>query len=52
MPVLLGWPNILEHPLSPRPTLGFAGFPILVEKLATAALRQAWAGQFGLGDAP
>lgn len=39
VPVLFGYPNPAEHPLTDRPFMGFAGFRNLVEKFATAALR-------------
>lgn len=38
VPVLFGYPNFVEHPLSERPFMGYAGFRNLCEKFATAAL--------------
>jgi hypothetical protein len=37
--VPVGYPNYLDHPVLPRPTLGFAGFRSLVERMCDAALR-------------
>lgn len=37
--VPFGYPNYVEHPITPRPFLGYAGFRSLVERIATAALR-------------
>ena len=37
MPVLLGYPNPVEHPLLERPFMGFVGFRHLAERFALAA---------------
>lgn len=34
-----GYPNYLDHPIHPRPFLGFAGFRTLVEAVSRAALQ-------------
>jgi len=34
-----GYPDYLDHPVTARPFLGFAGYRVLVERMAEAALR-------------
>jgi nitrogenase molybdenum-iron protein alpha/beta subunit len=38
--VPMGYPNYLEHPVTHRPFLGYAGFRVMVERLGTAFLRR------------
>ena len=45
--VPMGYPNYLEHPLTPRPALGYAGFRHLVDRVAAAVLRSEASGEFG-----
>ena len=38
--VPIGYPNYVEHPVGERPFLGYAGFRLLVERVAEAVLRR------------
>lgn len=35
-----GYPNLVDHPITPRPFMGPSGFRVLVERLAAAVLRR------------
>ncbi len=43
--VPMGYPNYLEHPVTERPFLGYAGFRQIVDRVATAAVRSEAAGR-------